>query len=387
MPLHWPFCTQRNARRIGKFVVGAVLLAGITAVAQDGNVASPAAAPIRPVSVLFSATDLSGQPIRNLSKEQIRVLDNNSSATVADLRPVAGAPLSVGIVLLASRQNFSKEQAAAADLVQKLIRSDQDRAFVVTAGGRKHWSQANLEWQSDREALKKTISALDKNSGLPDAFTYDLSTYSGDTATSAARWGIESQEGSGTSVFDAVWRMMMVDRRPARRVLVLFRDPWAHAPGLSQQNRDYTDQKHMQIIAAAQRLHVAIFTIGIEEASPVAGQAAEDIQANYGINGMGDMSREIDRQMSLQKERLYNGGRSNVERLANQTGGHAWWSNNKFGAAVSGIVNALNGQYLLTFVPAAATPGFHGLKITCGRAVRVAAPESFPVASATPPRK
>lgn len=387
MPLHLRFYTQRHIPLVGKLVVAALLLAGMTAVAQNDGAASPAAVAARPVSVLFSATDPSGGAIRNLSKEQITVLDNNRGATVADLRPVGDAPLSVGIVLLASHANFSKEQAAAMELVQKLIRSDQDRAFVITAGGSKHWTQANLEWQSDREALKKTISALDKNTGIPDAFNYALSTYSSDTFASASRWGIEGQQGSGTSVFDAVWGMMMADKRPARRVLVMFRDPWAHATGLAQANRDYSDQKHTQMIAAAQRLHVAIFTMGIEEASPVSNEAGENIKANYGANGMGDMSRETDRQMTLQKERLYNSGRANVERLANQTGGRAWWSNNKFGEAVTGIVNALSGQYLLTFVPAAAAPGSHELKINCGKIVRVAAPNVFLVASATPPPK
>lgn len=386
MPLRSLY-TSRNTLRIARLVMAALLLAGMTAVAQNGSVASPTAAAARPVAVLFSATDPNGGAVRNLSKEQITVLDNNSGATVADLRPVGDAPLSVGIVLLASHGNFSKEQAAAMELVQKLIRSDQDRAFVITAGGSKHWTQANLEWQSDREALKKTISALDKNTGIPDAFNYALSTYSSDTFASATRWGIEGQQGSGTSVFDAVWGMMMADKRPARRVLVMFRDPWAHAPGLSKQNRDYSDQRHSQIIAAAQRLHVALFTIGIEEASPVSNEAGENIKANYGMNNMGEMSRETDRQMTLQKERLDNGGRANVERLANQTGGRAWWSNNKFGDAVAGIVNALNGQYLLTFVPAAAAPGSHELKINCGKTVRVAAPNAYLVASATPPPK
>ncbi len=387
MPFHTRFYIQRDIALIGKLVVAALLLAGMTAVAQNDGSASPAAVAARPVSVLLSATDPSGGAIRNLSKEQITVLDDNRGATVADLRPVGEAPLSVGIVLLASHANFSKEQAAAMELVQKLLRSDQDRAFVITAGGSKHWTQANLEWQSDREALKKTISTLDKNTGIPDAFNYELSTYSGDTATSAAWMRIEGQQGSGTSVFDAVWGMMMADKRPARRVLVMFRDAWSHAPGLTKQNRDYTDQKHTQIIAVAQRLHVAIFTIGVEEASPVANEAGENIKANYGVNMMGDMSREQDRQITLQKERLYNGGRANVERVASQTGGRAWWSNNKFGDAVAGIVNALNGQYLLTFVPAAAAPGSHELKIKCGGTVRVAAPNAFLVASATPPPK
>jgi len=356
-------------------ILCAVLLAGATALAVE-----PTA---RPVSVLFSVTDQAGSPVRDLAKDQVTVLDNSSNATVADLRPVGDAPLSLGIVLLASPTNFKKEQAAAIDLVQKLIRSDQDRAFVITAGGGKRWTESALDWQSDPEALKKQISALDKNTGIPDAFNYDLSTYSGDTATSAARWRIESQKGGGASFFDAVWGMMVADKRPARRVLVLFRNPWSHAPGMAKEYRDFSDRKHSEIVANAQKLHVTIFAIGVEENPPDATNPSGELNKGYGMNAVGDMTREYDRQVGLQKERLYNGGRANVERLANETGGQAWWSG-KYNDIAGSIANALNGQYLLTFVPAAPTPGPHKLKVTCGSGTRVSAPEAFLVAPATP---
>jgi len=107
------------------------------------------------------------------------------------------------------------------------------------------------------------------------------------------------------------------------------------------------------------------------------------LNKGYGMNAVGDMTREYDRQVGLQKERLYNGGRANVERLANETGGQAWWSG-KYNDIAGSIANALNGQYLLTFVPAAPTPGPHKLKVTCGSGTRVSAPEAFLVAPATP---
>jgi VWFA-related protein len=358
-----------------------VQLAGVAGVAQNAD-SKPGAASPRPVAVLFSATDSNGNPVRDLSKERIRVLDNNSSATVADLRPVGEAPLSVGIVLLASKTNFPKEQVAAAELVRRLIRSDHDRAFVITAGGDKPWTQANLEWQTDRDALIKSINTLDKNTGIPDAFKYDLSIFSGDTTISAARWQIETAQGAGTSVFDAVWGMMMADNRPARRVLVMFRDAWAHAPGRSQRNREYCDHMHAQLVASAQKLHVAVYTIGVDEPSPASAGAIEDIKTNYGENGAGEMMREHDRQIRLETERLYNGGRANVERLADDTGGRAWWSDkSNFNDSVTGIPNALSGQYLLTFVPAAGSPGAHGLKVISSTGTRVAAPNAFLVAA------
>lgn len=340
---------------------------------------SPWAQSVRPVSVLVSATDSSGVPLGSLTKQNFSVLDNNGPATVMDARAVSGAPLSLGIVLLASKNNFAKEQAAAVDLINKLLRNENDHAFLITAGGEKVWKQADLQWQSDRDALIKEIHALDKNTGFPDAFNFELSTYKSESADSSASWGVETQQGNGVSVFDAVMAMMMADKRPARRVLVMFRDPWAHAPGLSLRNRDYTDKKHEKIITLAEQLHVAIYTIGFDEVSRTSNGGMTDIQSNYGMNNMAESSREEDRQIALEKDRQYSGGRANVERLASSTGGRSFWKeDHNFRDSVAGIVNELGAQYMLTFAPASATPGFHTLKVTSGQA-RVAAPAGFSV--------
>jgi VWFA-related protein len=353
----------------------AVLLAGSALIAVE-----PTA---RPVSVLVSATEQGGAPAKGLTKDQVTILDNAATATVSDVRSVGEAPLSLGIVLLASQSNFKKEQSAALELVQKMIRSDQDRAFIITAGGSKSWTEKNLDWQSDPEALKKTIGSLDKSTGLPDAFKYDLSTYSSDTATSAMRAQIETRQGNAVSFFDAVWSMMMADKRPARRVLVLFRNPWAHAPGLAKQNRDFSDAKHNELISNAQRLHVTVYAIGVEENPPDATNPSGELNKGYGMNGVGDMTREADRQQGLQKERLYNGGRANVERLASETGGRSWWTS-KYNDAADGIANAVSGQYLVTFIPATPAPGQHKLKISASGGAKIAAPDSFLVAAAAP---
>jgi VWFA-related protein len=318
----------------------------------------------------------------NLSKQEITVLDDNSRATVADLRPVSQAPLSIGIVLLASDTNFGQEQAAATELVRKLIRTNNDHAFVITAGGKKAWNESHLDWQADQETLIKDVKALDKQTGLPDAFNYTLTVYSGSSADHSAWWGDQGyQTNDKPTVFDALWGMMMTDRRPARRVLVLFRNPWAHSAGIGRRSNDYADQMHAHIVSMAQKLHVSLFTIGVEESSPASSGTVDDIKSNYGMNGIGEISRENDRQIRLEKDRLYASGRANVERIAEQSGGRAWWSTKKnYSDAVAGIVNELGGQYLLSFIPAVGTAGTHSLSVHGAQGAHVDAPNAFEVA-------
>ena len=358
-----------------------LLLASTTGIAQDQTSTPPAPAG-RPVSVLISVTDSFGAPKSGVAKTDLAVTDGGNRATVVDVRPVGEAPLSLGIVLLASDSNFGQEQAAAKDLVGKLMRSNNDHAFVITAGGKKPWTEARLDWQDNKGALLEIISGLDKQRGLPDAFNYSLSTYKASTATSGAWWGDQSiQANGGPTVFDALWNMMMADRRPARRVLVLFRNPWPHSSGLGQRSHDYVDQMHAKLVAMAQKLHVTVYTIGVEENAPTSnGSGVDDIKSNYGMNGFGEISRENDRQIQLEKDRLYASGRANVERLAEQSGGRAYWSAKKnYADAVAGIESELSSQYLLTFIPAAGNAGGHALSVHGTSGTRVDAPNAFQV--------
>ena len=58
------------------------------------------------------------------------------------------------------------------------------------------------------------------------------------------------------------------------------------------QNRDYTAAKHSEVIDNAQRLHLTIYTIGVEDNALSSSQPA-DLNKGYGMNGMGDQSREV----------------------------------------------------------------------------------------------
>ncbi len=359
-----------------------VLVVAAVALAQQES--QPLSGSVRPVSILISVTDSTGKPVRDLSKDQISVLDNKFQGKIVDLRPVGDAPLSVGIMLLTSTRSFAKQQAAAADLVQKLLRSDQDRAFAITAAAdRRHdkpWTKAKLDWQSDRDALVKEIKALDKSTGIADEFSYVLDRAPKDS----------------TLVFEAAWKMIASDNRRARRVLVLFRPPWAHRnllqvgnhpTELQASHQDYRDQLLAQLISAAQQLHVTVYTIAVDEdfSSPASAQSRMDISTPFGSGDEGTAMRESGREVIREYERDLSSGRDNLQRLVDQTGGRAWWSHkSSINNAVDGIANELGGQYVLTFVPGISTPGTHQLKISSTRGEHITAQSVFVVRQTSP---
>ena len=82
------------------------------------------------------------------------------SAFAQDQPADTALPIHLGIVLHASKNTFPQQQAAAAELVQKLIHKTGDEAFVVTAGGDKPWPYERVDWDNNVESLTKFVKGL-----------------------------------------------------------------------------------------------------------------------------------------------------------------------------------------------------------------------------------
>jgi hypothetical protein len=339
--------------------------------------APPADAQRGTMTILISGMDVKGNPVA-ITKESLRVMDSGASAEVVDVKNANALPIKLGIILTA-RGSFDKQKAAAMELIQKVLRPGVDQAIVVTAGGQKLWSKP-LAMESDPAVLAAAVKAMDRKEGLADLFNYSIDTGGGGTNTGLA---IQSQVGgvAGQSVYETVWSLMASDPRPARRVLVLFRDPVSHSAGVgSQRFAEYNEYQHDKLIYTAQVLRAPIYVVGISDVSPMLNST--DIGATYNSTFAGDAAalRNRDEQANREKQAAMMGGRSNMERLGIETGGRAWYSSKKnYTDAVGYIVDALKNQYAVTFVPndppANTRPS---LELIAGSA-KLAAPKSYPM--------
>lgn len=334
--------------------LGFLSLAPCLAQTQVSAFANAAGAQQRRVTILLTLTDHSDNPLQSVAKDALSVVEDSQPGDLLDVRSANQLPLQLGLVLLSSNTNFSQQQAAAIELVRKVIRANLDRAFVVSAGGDKPWSNTRLDWQSDPADLEKTIRSLDRDTGLPDAFTYNLTE---DNANQNRRLRIQRYSTGDTSVFDIIWNMLKSDPRPARRAVVIFRNAWAHSPGLGNTVQHLVDERHSRIIADAQRLWTAFYVVGVEEPTPPPAALSQTYAPTF--TGAGGYNRVYDQEMEKLRDRAYNGGKNNLERLASETGGMTWWSARKnYPDAVNGITNHLNSQYAVSYaVHGIATPG------------------------------
>jgi len=331
------------------------------------------------VSVLISATDGHGNPIRELTKESVTVSENNQALHTAQVQEASDLPLDLGIVLLASKQKFEQEQAAAIALAQRVMKPGGDKVFVITATGDKPWTTPNIPWLTDPAAVAGLVRGLDKNTGLPDLFFFDIAT----NEVGVQRSNIQTYSmGTGFSAFDVIWAMMKNDPRPARRAVVIFRLPTAHRPGFGEKVTRASDETHNRVITVAQSLGVSFFTIGLEDILPESETTRAKIQRDYMPTHEGNSvgTREYDAKLDRAKELQYIAGRQNVERIADETGGRPLWTSKKnFSDAIEEIASELSARYIVSFVPPdkSAVSPIHPIKVQVSGAAHVSAPRAY----------
>ncbi len=250
-----------------------------------------------------------------------------SLAAFAQDQPAGNVPLHLGIVLHASKNTFAQQQVAATELVQKLVHKG-DEAFVVSAGGDKPWPYERLDWDNNPESLAKFIKTLDKNSGLPESFKFEVqSTSSADFRSWLTMYkGVPPEQ----SVFMIAAQIMKSDPRPARKVLIMFRDPWEHAPGWGGSYGQFVDHRHDTVIEILKQAGVQLYVIGIDEPS-TRPKVQGDIGENYGatFTGTGGYMRNVDQEVRKSMDIQMNAGRANIERLTHETGGAVVYGNRK----------------------------------------------------------
>jgi VWFA-related protein len=178
------------------------------------------------VNVIFTVTDKRGRFIKDLTQQDVKVLDNR--LPIEQLRSFnaqTNLPLRVGLLVDASnsvRDQFKFEQEAAIEFLNQIIRPREDKAFV-------------LGFDSTTEIVQDMTNSVEKLSG-----------------------GIRTiRPGGGTALYDAVYlasRDKLLKNKetiPHRRAIILLSD------GYDTQSRVTREEA----IEMAQRAEVVIYTI------------------------------------------------------------------------------------------------------------------------------
>jgi Ca-activated chloride channel family protein len=178
------------------------------------------------VNVVFTVTDKHNRYIKDLSKNDFKVIDDEKAVEdIRSFRRESDLPLQVGLLIDASnsiRDRFKFEQEAAIEFLNQTIRPKYDQAFVV---GFDTEFEVTQDFTDSTEALSRGVRAL--------------------------------RPGGGTAMYDAIYRtcreklLKSAQTSDVRRAIILVSD------GEDNYSRVTRDES----IEMALRANVIVYTI------------------------------------------------------------------------------------------------------------------------------
>jgi len=196
------------------------------AASQDDNSVTTIRKVVNEVNVVFTVTDKHGHYVKDLKKDDFKIVDDNKPAVdVSSFRAETDLPLEVGLLIDASnsiRDRFKFEQEAAIEFLNQTIRRKYDLAFVV---GFDVTPETTQDFTDNTEALALGVRAL--------------------------------RPGGGTAMYDALYgtcrdKLMKTQHPgPARKAIILLTD--------GDDNQSHVTRE--EAIEMAQRAEVVIYTI------------------------------------------------------------------------------------------------------------------------------
>ena len=121
---------------------------------------------VNEVNVVFTVTDKHGRYVKDLKKDDFKVLDDSKPAlAIRAFRNETDLPLQVGLLVDASnsvRDRFKFEQEAAIEFLNQIVRPSYDKAFVI---GFDTTPEITQDFTDNTELLSRGVHSLRAGGG------------------------------------------------------------------------------------------------------------------------------------------------------------------------------------------------------------------------------
>ena len=256
-------------------------------------------------SIFFTAADSSKRFINNLTKEDVRILEDGQPQEIFTFQKNLELPLSIAILIDTSRseeRTLPDEKAAARAFVEAVMRPDRDEAAIVSFTG-----EVTLE-QGFTGNLDRLRRAIDRVEFVPPSGYIGGGVVVGGTPPIS---DTNQMLAGSTAIWDAVWAssndLLSVSADNTRRTIILLTDG---------ENTSGQMKMH-EAIERAQKADALIYAIGIGDS--------------------------------------YQGGvdEGALRKITEQTGGRAYFPHNEreLRSAFDQIQRDLREQYLVAYSP------------------------------------
>jgi VWFA-related protein len=315
------------------------------------------------VTLPVTVVDEKGNPVRNLTPGDLKLVDNGSIQTIQSLTPAATTPMSFGILGQTNRglrTELGDMRIASVHFVDHTLPGTTDLFFVI-------------QFADEVDLLVDPTKAQDK---LHDAINQLGSPQFGaQSGTDNSDQGsANSHSGSGGTLYDAIYLASTEELKklPGQHIIVIIGD------GIDRDSKEtMTDA-----VEAAQDAHASIFAIYYKSEEQNTQNPNNGHRSGGGFPGSGTgggypgggggypgsgggQGRRGGGQNP--SEQPHEDGKSNLEHICSQTGGYMIeGKRDKADEAYNKLIALLKNQYTLTFVPTkdAADSAFQHLTLT-----------------------
>ncbi len=315
-----------------------VLLAGAPLQAQQ---APNISVKVKVVNVLATVRDKHGNIIRNLTKDDFILEEDDHPQTIKYYLQEDNLPLTLGLLVDTSgsqRRVLGDERSASYTFLDHVLREDMDKAFLI-------------HFDREVELLQDLTSSRKKLESSLDLLETPERNGSGSPGYGSGRQG----RGGGTLLYDAIWLASddVMKKQQGRKALIVLTD------GVDRGSKESLQSA----IEAAQRADTLVYSILFKGEEGRGGFGGGGFGGMHG--GMGPMGGGGRRQYPRQEEHA--DGKKVLQQISEETGGRLFEVSGKqpVDKIYAQIEEELRNQYSLGYTPEGpdAEIGYHRIHL------------------------
>ena len=301
------------------------------------------------VSLLATVRDKHGHLVNNLTKDDFAVEQDGHPQKITYFAQESNLPLTLGLLVdtsMSQRRVLDQERSASHDFLDKVLREDKDKAFVI------HFDH-EVELLQDLTSSRQKLDASLEHLGEPE-FAQTAGGSNGGGSGSQGRAG-------GTLLYDSIYLASneIMKKQQGRKAIIVLTD------GVDRGSKESLQDA----IETAQRADTVVYSIlfADKEGYGNGGGYGGSHGGGMGGGGMGGGGMGGGGHHRYPQESRPD-GKKVLEQMSKETGGRFFEVSKKepIDQIYSDINEELRSQYGLGYVPekADATPGYHKINLT-----------------------
>jgi VWFA-related protein len=341
----WKRATTQATQGLG-LCIGALLIPVLLASARPQGQQNPTiSVKVKVVNVLATVRNKKGEIVRNLTKDDFALEEDDHPQTIKYFIQENDLPLTVGLLVdtsLSQRRVLSAERTASYSFLDHMLREDKDKAFVI------HFDREVELLQDLTSSRKRLQSSLEL-----------LETPQQDSASYPGGGGSSGRRGGGTLLYDAVYLASneLMKKQTGRKAVVILSDGVDHGSKETLQDA----------IESAQRADTLVYSIFFPGEEGGSGRGGGFGGPHVGMGPMGPMGGGGGMHRRTPQEE-HPDGKKVLDQISKETGARMFEVSKKqpIDQIYAQIEEELRNEYSLGYTPEGtdADAGYHKIQLT-----------------------